>query len=534
MISRFRKSANNIFIRIFLFLIAISFLGFGASIYVRGNSSGNAVSFTQTSSISVEEYEKAKNNFIREFQQASGMELKAENIDEFDINYIVLKQLVHQKMVNYLAEIYGFDISNEKIIKKIKTEPMFMTDDKFDLQKFKNSFRGVFASLNQYSDAIKTHIISSTIETLFKNLAIVSDLQLDNLIHDVSEKKITDIVIMDLNKPLSNYQYPELTEDELSKFYQDNISQYTIAEKRKFRYLKMGKDFVQSKLEISEELLNNYYNENIEEYGIEHFNQVKHIIEENYTQEKTNSLFNELAKNVDEDIASGMSFDEIAAKYNLQEQITDYLTIADMTEAGNKDYEEVIDLVFDMDKDELSYPLEIQEKSELYIIHLLDIKKETIQEFTEIKDKVKEELLAKKIADNNIHYMTNLKNHYKQKDYQSLLKDNEIKVTYNFAVSKFQLLNNMLSNANLPESLLAEILELKTGKTTKLHIYNGKICFAYLSSQKRDNNLFTQIKTNSADSYINAIREGLYLELLQYLTDQNEMKINLKFQGNIE
>ncbi|MCP5369465.1 MAG: hypothetical protein H6909_02090 [Rickettsiaceae bacterium] len=130
--------------------------------------------------------------------------------------------------------------------------------------------------------------------------------------------------------------------------------------------------------------------------------------------------------------------------------------------------------------------------------------------------------------------MTNLKNHYKQKDYQSLLKDNEIKVTYNFAVSKFQLLNNMLSNANLPESLLAEILELKTGKTTKLHIYNGKICFAYLSSQKRDNNLFTQIKTNSADSYINAIREGLYLELLQYLTDQNEMKINLKFQGNIE
>ncbi|MCP5369466.1 MAG: SurA N-terminal domain-containing protein [Rickettsiaceae bacterium] len=343
MISRFRKSANNIFIRIFLFLIAISFLGFGASIYVRGNSSGNAVSFTQTSSISVEEYEKAKNNFIREFQQASGMELKAENIDEFDINYIVLKQLVHQKMVNYLAEIYGFDISNEKIIKKIKTEPMFMTDDKFDLQKFKNSFRGVFASLNQYSDAIKTHIISSTIETLFKNLAIVSDLQLDNLIHDVSEKKITDIVIMDLNKPLSNYQYPELTEDELSKFYQDNISQYTIAEKRKFRYLKMGKDFVQSKLEISEELLNNYYNENIEEYGIEHFNQVKHIIEENYTQEKTNSLFNELAKNVDEDIASGMSFDEIAAKYNLQEQITDYLTIADMTEAGNKDYEEVID-----------------------------------------------------------------------------------------------------------------------------------------------------------------------------------------------
>lgn len=317
MISNFRKSANNIFVRIFLLLIAASFLGFGASIYMKGNSSGNVVNFTKISPITTEQFEQAKSNFIREIQQESGMDLKAENIDDLDINYIVLKRLVNQKMISYLAEMYNFDISNEKIIKRIKTDPIFMADGKFDLQKFKTSFQGIFASPDQYSEALKTHIISSSIESIFKNFITVSDLQLDNLINDVAEKKITDIVVMDLNTPLPNIQYTEFSEDELNKFYQDNLTQYTIGEKRKFHYLKISKDFIQNKLEISDELLNSYYQENIEEYGIEHFSKVKHIIEENYIQEKTNALFNELARNLDEDIASGMTFDEIAAKYNL-------------------------------------------------------------------------------------------------------------------------------------------------------------------------------------------------------------------------
>lgn len=534
MISNFRKSANNIFLRIFLFLIAASFLGFGASIYMKGNSSGNVVSFTKISPITAEQFEQTKAHFIRELQQESGMDLKAENIDDLDINYIVLKRLVNQKMINYLADLYDLDISNDKIIKKIKADPIFMTDGKFDLQKFKSSFQGIFASPDQYSEALKTHIISSTIESIFKNLMTVSDLQLDNLINDTAEKKVIDIVVMDLHIPLPNAQYAKFSEDELNKFYQENSPQYTIGEKRKFHYLKIGKDFIQSKLQISDELLNSYYQENIEEYGVEHFNKVKHIIEENYIQEKTNVLFNELAKNLDEDIAAGMSFQEIASKYNLQEQSADYLTISEMTALENKDYDEIIDLVFDMDKDELSYPLEIQDKSELYIVHLLDIQKERVQGFEEVKDQIKQELLARKIADDNVNYMTKLKDNYKQKDYQPPAQGQEIKITYNFAVSKFQLLNNMLSTDNLPESLLAEILELKTGKTSKLYIHNGKIYFAYMSAQKRDNKLFEQIKGNSAGNYKNAIQEGLYLELLQYLTEQNEMKINLNLQQNIE
>ena len=60
MISNFRKSANNIFVRIFLLLIAASFLGFGASIYMKGNSSGNVVNFTKISPITTEQFEQAK------------------------------------------------------------------------------------------------------------------------------------------------------------------------------------------------------------------------------------------------------------------------------------------------------------------------------------------------------------------------------------------------------------------------------------------------------------------------------------------
>jgi len=60
MISKFRKGADSLLVRILLGLIAFSFVGVGGAAFINGNSSGDVVSFSETDSISFEEFHIAK------------------------------------------------------------------------------------------------------------------------------------------------------------------------------------------------------------------------------------------------------------------------------------------------------------------------------------------------------------------------------------------------------------------------------------------------------------------------------------------
>ena len=79
MISKFRKGADSLLVRILLGLIAFSFVGVGGAAFINGNSSGDVVSFSETDSISFEEFHIAKAKEIESLQRQNGINLTEEN-----------------------------------------------------------------------------------------------------------------------------------------------------------------------------------------------------------------------------------------------------------------------------------------------------------------------------------------------------------------------------------------------------------------------------------------------------------------------
>ena len=125
MISKFRKGADSLLVRILLGLIAFSFVGVGGDAFINGNSSGDVISFSETDSISFEEFHIAKAKEIESLQRQNGINLTEENIAELGIDNSVLKKLINDSMISYLAKYYEFDISDEKVIAYVKKTPFF-------------------------------------------------------------------------------------------------------------------------------------------------------------------------------------------------------------------------------------------------------------------------------------------------------------------------------------------------------------------------------------------------------------------------
>ncbi|HJK87075.1 MAG TPA: SurA N-terminal domain-containing protein [Candidatus Megaira endosymbiont of Nemacystus decipiens] len=528
MISKFRKSANNIFVQLFLALIAFSFVGIGAVAYMKGNSQGYVVTFSNAKSISAEEFYQVKKNIINNLQQNSGIEFNQETIADLNIDYMVLTHLINKSMVGYLADLYNLDVSDKKVVEYIKKNPAFHDDQgQFDIDRFKASFRNSTALQQKYLENEKYKVIESIIFDIFRDSLIISELQLNNLTDKIAEKKVVDIVSMDLYKKRAGHDITEITEEELYNFYKKNTDKFTNPEKRKFQYLKIDKNFIQKKIEYSQKDLNNYFVEHIDDFESENFNDVKSEVEESYLQDRMLKFLNELCKNLEEDIAYGMEIGEIASKYELKIHNVDGLSYVQMSSSKNTDYLEIADVLFDMEKDELSYPIEIEDKSEIIIVHLRDIAPTKLEKFEQVKEAIRHEISLSRIANDNMKYFSDLGKNYKSSIRDEFKKNNDLRIVSNFAISKYQLLNNSIQDNSLPSALMHEIIERQASTSTKIHTKDNKIYFAYVTKSLPDNKLALQIRKNSSSNYIESIRGGIYLELMQYLTSRNKMQIQL-------
>ena len=132
MLEKIRKNTNNLAVKIFLWLIALSFVGIGGASFVGGNDGGDVVVFDKVDSITMQEFYAAKTREIESFQ--NNINLTDENIKELGIDNAVLSRLIQESMIQYLSNHYDFDISEEFVGDFVKTIPYFKNDKgEFDL-----------------------------------------------------------------------------------------------------------------------------------------------------------------------------------------------------------------------------------------------------------------------------------------------------------------------------------------------------------------------------------------------------------------
>jgi len=338
----------------------------------------------------------------------------------------------------------------------------------------------------------------------------------------MSETRNLDLLSIDLAYKPKKYKAKKLEKEQLEQFYKSNQSMFVAPELRSFSYLKADQTFLSKRLEVSENDLKQYFEENIDNFAGNNYAKVKKQVRQELNKNKLEELVNELAKNFEEEVASGLTLQEIGTKYDLKIMSAKDMSIDSLNSSKKPEYAELADSLFEMMEGEVSYPIEVQDQNMILLASIDSVIPSRQQLFEEVEQKVQSILAKKSLALENVKRLESLQKDYNPK--KSNIRSLKAKGISYIANKPFTRAEAPL-NEKLPPALLEAAFASNLKTSTMLVGDSKKAYFAYVKNIKNNKNKAKKIRENSSVHFTNVIKEGMFRELMNHLIQKNEMKI---------
>lgn len=259
----FRNLASNIFFKIVLSFVALTFVLFGVSEFILG-SPNSWVAKVGDSTISYNSFSQALKN-DRELITANSQNRDMSsylNSKEFKLE--VLRRLINKNIINKLRDDLGVIPSRELILKNIANDGNFQNEDgKFDHALFQNFLKKYNLNEQKYVDEIANEIAAAMILqtlTLVAPIDLETNLQFENFKKQQRQAHVVTITTANVK----NTKKPSAKE--IKDYYEKNLTNYHVKEKRQISYLKITKKDFAKDLKISDSQIRHEYEQNPEKY----------------------------------------------------------------------------------------------------------------------------------------------------------------------------------------------------------------------------------------------------------------------------
>lgn len=525
MLTKFRKGADNIFVRILLVFIALSFVGIGASSFLGGNSRGDIITFSKMESIPVETFLAIKAKEIDYIQRENSINLTEEQVKALNIDSEILQKLINDAMISYLAKTYDLAVSDELVTIFVKKMSYFKNQDgKFDLKLFKTAFRNSQRAEDEYLENLKTSLIKTSLLDVFMESFQPPKIMINNMVNYMAETKYFDIVSVDLTNKRNVLSLAPLENKDLEEFYNSNEGSFLVPEHRGFDYITIGKDFFSKKIDVKETEIQAYYDANKNEFDNKAYSLVKKEVQEILQSAKLEDLINQLSKSLEEDVAAGLTLKELANKHGIKissiASISKDVLVAD----DNLKLSDLADSVFEMLEAEVSYPMDIPNQSKIVLVELRTIIPSRKQEFEEVKTQISSILSDKAIAAENIKILEQVQKDYDAKKISlESLKNKGVMVENNKFITRV----DFATEEKMNRELMHFIFKTEKGHVTNLVRDDKKAYFAFVKDDKVNTAKAKKITDTSQAQITNTIKEGVMQELIGYLAEQNDVKVKM-------
>ena len=522
MLQKIRKIANNFIVRCLLALMAFAFIGWGAKDVLQDQNNYELVKFKHTSSITGRDFLKAKAEMIS-YLQKHDQSLNEEQIKNLGLNQEVLQRLINEKMLHYLSDYYELIPSENMVIKYLTNLPEFKDDNgNFDVNKFKYGISHSGLKETDFINNFSKEMTKNNIIQTFANGFKIADKATSNMINYLAETYKVNLVKINLSNQKKIEKIIAPTPEELQKFYQTKIELFTIPEMRELEYLKISNKFLEDKITVSEEEVTEFYNENKEELKDQTLAKSKPQIIEKIKKQKYEQNLIETMKDVEDSVASGSSLNEIAKRLNLKTLIAGGVSQKNINEIKIK-IDELTDNIFEMRSGEVSYPVEFKDKSGIFLVEIKKISPSFVQNYDIVREKVLSLWEADKFKEINYQALVTLAKNYIATEVNTKnLASYGIEVDQKFSINR----NDLSSIKDIPTNLLASIFQTQVSNNTAVFIQDNYAYFAHLKSKAIDVSKAKEIEKSSKNKIESWMRNGVFEELLIYLREQNDIKIN--------
>jgi len=469
-----RELAKNLFFKIILGVVALSFILFGISGFILEDKN-SWVAKVGNNKIS---YKTFENNLKADRAIILG---SSENSPDLQ-NYLEsdrfksdsLGQMIRKIMIEKTSEDFGAKVSQKLILQKVAENKAFRDEnDKFDNEKFKNFLAQKGFNEEKYVKEVANELSANiVIQSLTMSAPIDYDFAIE-LEKFNQQQRVADIVSIN-TKNLPTRE--KITDQEIEKFYNENKQNYTVPELRKVSYIKISTADFSNKFEIAESEIKSEYENNKEKYSSPELRDIYHVVFEKKEQAEE---FIEKFKTSEDKTKSQQNFVNLAkelAKKSLKEITLNKTSQSQLTP-------ELSTPVFQLLTNEISQPIQsslgyhVVLLNKIYQPSLKPLEQVRKEIFTKINNEKKEKFVEQKINEINDTFLTSnslsdaLKKLNLKSSINSLTIDSSGRNDKGQAIFEILNLNNFSENTfSLKENQISKLINISSNEFYTLQL----------------------------------------------------------------
>lgn len=300
MLEFMRKSANTIFIKLFLGLLILSFAAWGIGDIFRGRASNVVVATVGDSEIPIEAFRAEFASELNRMSQIFGQTVSREQGLAMGLGNIIASRLAQQELIHEGARDLGLMITDAMVVEEIKKSDEFKNDaGRFDRNIYLNTLSRAGLTENRYVSLVRFNALRQQYLIPLATGVEAPKAMVDMLYAHAQEKRSVELVRIN-HAAIQNVPSP--SDDELAAFHKENSANFMAPEYRDITAVVLQAEKIAQNIEISEDELQAAYDERASEYMTPEKRRLRQIL---VNDEAT-------AKKAHEMLTSGKSLEEVA------------------------------------------------------------------------------------------------------------------------------------------------------------------------------------------------------------------------------
>ena len=241
-------------------------------------ATSDAVATVQGRPISVSNFTRAYNAQMAQFRNAYGGNMSPAMLRQLGMDRQVLQQMIDQEAVLAEAARLGISATDAEVRERIVSIPAFQENGQFiGEQRYRQLLRLQRPPITaaQFEDEIRNSVILDKMRATLTEWITVSETEADAEYRRRNEKVSLELVSFPTVSYLDQVQ---VTDADVTAFFEKGKETYRIGERRKVRYLLLDGQAIRNNITVPEQDIQRSYRQNIDQYSQPEQVRVSHIL----------------------------------------------------------------------------------------------------------------------------------------------------------------------------------------------------------------------------------------------------------------
>ena len=275
MLQSIRDRSQGLVVGVIVGLISLTFVLVGIQSYLEGGSKV-AVAEVDGHEIHLTEFQQNLQRFRQRAQSIMGDSFNPLDWDRPEIKRRVVNELIDNYITADFARNSWLRVGDAQVASELQIIPAFKDDDgKFSRTLYEQRTRLLGYSELAFEERMRDELVRSQLFAGVGGSEIIGDNELRMLHRLVEQERDIGYAIV----PGSGYENTvNISEDEISGYYDDNNSRYRELEKVSLEYVEVSASSLSSTMEFSEDELRDQYLATVDQYTIAEERDAEYIL----------------------------------------------------------------------------------------------------------------------------------------------------------------------------------------------------------------------------------------------------------------